>query len=137
MIEPASAITESYGVLVGRTLIDTSNWSAKVLVINPESDAVVLPPFSCVGNVVQVSVVSIARATSIQPEANQIGPLPTHLEDIVAGSHPSLAALKDILHTYMHVFPAPGEPVTGCTQAVRHDIETNGAPACQVYGHAV
>ena len=28
---------------------------------------------------------------------------------------------------YIHVFPAPGEPVTGCTQAVRHDIEPNGA----------
>ena len=39
----------------GRTLVDTSNWSAKVLVINPGPDVVVLPPFSCVGNVVQVS----------------------------------------------------------------------------------
>ena len=68
--------------------------------INPGSDVVVLPPFSCVGDVVQVQVsaVSIAQAASIQPEANQI-----------------------------HVFPAPGEPVIGCIQAVRHDIETNGA----------
>ena len=50
----------------------------------------VLPPISCVGNVVQVSALSIAQAVSIQPEANQIGPLPPNLEDIVAGSHPSL-----------------------------------------------
>ena len=26
-------LTEHYGVLVGRTLVDTSNWSAEVLVI--------------------------------------------------------------------------------------------------------
>ena len=109
MIEPASAITESYGVLVGRTLVDTSNWSAKVLVINRD------PTFSCVGNVVQVSAVSIAQAVSIQQEANQVGPLPPHLEDIVAGSHPSLgeegrASLKDILHKYIHVFPGSGRP---------------------------
>ena len=62
MIEPASAIMESYGILVSRTLVDTSNWSARVLVINPGSDAVVLPMFSCVGNVVHVSAVSVAWA---------------------------------------------------------------------------
>ena len=49
MIELDSTITENYAVLVGRTLVDTSNWSAKVLVINPSSDVVVLPPLSCVG----------------------------------------------------------------------------------------
>ena len=58
MIEPNSTITVSYVVVVCRTLVDTSNWSAKVLVINPGSD-VVLPPFSCAGSVVQVSAVTI------------------------------------------------------------------------------
>ena len=43
MIEPTSEIMESYGVLDGRTLVDTSNWSANVLVINPGSDVVMLP----------------------------------------------------------------------------------------------
>ena len=56
MIEPTSEITESYGVLVGRTLVDTSKWSARVLVINPGSGVVVLPPFSCVGDVHGASV---------------------------------------------------------------------------------
>ena len=36
MIAPDSTITESYGVLGSHTLVDTSNWSAKVLVINPD-----------------------------------------------------------------------------------------------------
>ena len=46
--------------------------------------------------------------------------LPDHLEDIVTGSHPSLGEdgrclLCDLLHRYKHVFPAPGELVTGRT----------------------
>ena len=36
-------------------------------------------------------------------------------------------ALTDILYKYSHVFPAPGDPVTGCNQVVRHEIETDGA----------
>ena len=55
-----------------------------------------------------------------------------HPEEIVAGSHSSLgangrAALTDILHKYSHVYPALGDPVTGCTQVVCHEIGTNCA----------
>ena len=76
---------------------------------------VVLPSFSCVGELVQVSVVSADQ------EANR--PLPGHLEDIVTGSHSFLgdlgrATLRNILHKYVHVFLAPGEPVTRRTRAV-------------------
>ena len=44
--------------------------------------------------------------------------LPEHLKDIVAGSHPSLGdsgrqLLRDLLYRYRHVFPAPGDQVTG------------------------
>ena len=53
-------------MLVGRTLVDTSNWYAEVLVINVGSDVVVLSPFSCVGDVVQVSAVTVARTLSTQ-----------------------------------------------------------------------
>ena len=50
LVEPDVDITENYGVLVGRTLVDASDWSANVLLINPGSDVVVLPSFSFVGN---------------------------------------------------------------------------------------
>ena len=58
--------------------------------------------------------------------------LPEHLEDIVACSHPSLGGegrttLRSLLHQYAHVFPATGEPVTGRTTTVQHEIETNDA----------
>ena len=115
-----------------RALVDTSNWSAEVLLINPGSNVVVLPALSCVGDVVQVSVVAVVRTLSTQPEAAPPAPFPPHLEKIVTRSHPSLgmdgrAALTDILHWYSHVFPAPGDPVTSRTQVVCHEIITNDA----------
>ena len=110
-------------MLTRHTLVDTSNWSAEV---------VVLPAFSCIGDVVQVFAVAVARTLSTRPEAALPGPLPPHLEEIVTGSHPSLgmdgrAALTDILHRYSHVFPAPDDPVTGRTQVVHHEFITNDA----------
>ena len=62
--------------------------------------------------------------------------LPDYLEEIVQGSHPSLGEpgrqlLRDFLLRYRHVFPAPGEPVTGRTSTVQHDIVTTDArPVC-------
>ena len=55
--------------------------------------------------------------------------LPDHLEDIVTWSHPSLGdagrqLLRNLLHRYKHVFPAPREPVTGHTTSVQHEILT-------------
>ena len=38
-----------------------------------------------------------------------------------------LQLLRDLLLRYRHVFPAPGEPVTGRTSAVPHDIVTTDA----------
>ena len=60
LIEPKITITENNCVLVGRTLVDASQWSASVLLVNPTSDVVVLPSFSCVGELVPVSAVSVA-----------------------------------------------------------------------------
>ena len=50
LIEPCMPLTENDGdgVLVGRTLVDASEWSASVLLVNPSSEVVVLPSFSCV-----------------------------------------------------------------------------------------
>ena len=79
MIEPDLDITESFGVLVGRTLVDASDCSASVLLINPSSDVVVLPSFLCVGTSVPVLAVWVAQTVVIVPEANWA--LPEHLED--------------------------------------------------------
>ena len=64
LMEPCMTLTEDYGVLVGRTLVDTSSWSASVLMVNPSLE-VVIPSFSCMGYLVSVSAVSVARAESV------------------------------------------------------------------------
>ena len=100
-----------------------------MLLVNPGFDVVVLPSFSCVDILVPMSAVSVACSAIVSPGVGRT--LLEHLEDIVAGSHPSLGGegrttLRNILHEYVHVFPAPGEPVTGRT-AVQHEIETSDA----------
>ena len=90
LVEPCRALMEDYGVLVGRTLVDASSWSARVLMVNPSSEVVILPSFSCVGYLVLVvSAVSVACAESVSPK-EEGGALPDHLEDIITGSHPLL-----------------------------------------------
>ena len=40
LMESCTDLTEDYGVLVGRTLVDASSWSASVLMVNPSSDVI-------------------------------------------------------------------------------------------------
>ena len=80
---------------------------------------------------VPVSAVSVAQS-ELQLPTNTAVVLPEYLEDIVQGSHTSLGdtgrqSLRDLLHRYEHVFPAPGEPVTGQTKSVQREIVTKDA----------
>ena len=113
-IVPDWDLTEEFGVVVGHTLVDASTSSANVLIINPNAEEVVLPCRTSIGQLVLIVV------------------LPEYLEDIVKGSHTSLGdtgrqSLRELLHRYEHVFPAPGEPVTGRTKSVQHEIITKDA----------
>ena len=124
LVEPS----REYGVVVGHTLVDASSCSASVLMINPNAEEIVLPFRHVWGSWFQHRPVSVALS---DPElSGNMGVVrPDHLEDIVAGSHPSLGEagrrlLRDLL-------PAPGEPVTGRTTSVQHEILTSDArPVC-------
>ena len=77
---------------------------------------------------VPVLAVLLAQSELGSPEGGRT--LPDHLENIVVGFHPSLGevgrrSLRNILHQYAHVFPAPGEDVTGWTMSVQHEILTS------------
>ena len=61
--------------------------------VNPNADEIVLPCFTCVGNLVPVSSVSVALVEPVPP-GEMCGTLPEHLEDIVMGSHPSLGEAR-------------------------------------------
>ena len=128
LIVPSRELTEEFGVVVGHTLVDASRSSANVLMINPNVEEVVLPCKTCIGKLVPISAVSVARS-ELQLPTDGVVLLPEYLEDIVKGSHPSLGktgrrSLRDLLHRYEHVFPAPGESVTGRTKSVQHEIIT-------------
>ena len=131
LIIPSRQLTEDFGVVVGHTLVDASTCSANVLMINPKAEEVVLPCKTSVGKLVPISTVLVALS-ELQLPADEVVSLPEHLEDIVKGSHPSLGEtsrrlLRELLHRYEHVFPAPGEPVTGCTKSTQHEIITKDA----------
>ena len=126
LVEPARCLTEENGVMVGYTLVDASPGSGRVLIVNPNAEVVVLPGLTLIGKLVPVAAKSVAMEDTGLP---QDGPaaLPEYLEEIVGGSHWSLGdagrqRLRDFLFRYRHVFPAPGEPVTGRTTTVQHDI---------------
>ena len=133
LVVPDRDLTEEFGVVVGHTLVDASTPSANVLIINPNAEEVVLPCGSRIGKLVPVSAVSVARSELRLP-TNTAVVLPEYLEDIVDGSHASLGdtgrqLLRELLHRYEHVFPAPGEPVTGRSKSVQHEIVTkDGRP---------
>ena len=131
LVEPSRCSTEEYGVVVGHMLVDASSCSGSVLNVNPNAEVVVLSSCMCIGKLVPVAVISVALE---DPGFPKDGPaaLLEYLEEVVAGSHPSLGdagqqLLRDILFRYSHVFPAPGEPVTVWTTSVQYDIVTTDA----------
>ena len=116
---------------MGYTLVDASSGSGSVLIVNPNAEVVVLPGLTFIGKLVPVAAISVAMEDT-GPPVHDPDKLPEYLEEIVKGSHPSLGEpgrqlLRDLLLRYRHVFPAPGEPVTGRTSTVQHDIVTTDA----------
>ena len=74
---------------MGHTLVDASSYSGSVLIVNPNAEVVVLPSFTCIGKLVPVAAISVALADLGFPNDGPAA-LPEYLEEIVAGSHPSL-----------------------------------------------
>ena len=103
-----------------------------VLIVNPNAEVVVLPVLTLIGKLVPVAAISVAIEDTGPPNDGPAA-LPEYLEEIVKGSHPSLSdagrqLLRNLLFRYRHVFPAPGEPVTGRTMTVQHIITTDARP---------
>ena len=95
LVEPSGRVTEDYGVVVGRTLVDASSLSAGVLMVNANAEKIVL---------VSVSAVSVALADPVLP-GEGCETLQEHLENIVTGSHPSLGRPKRWIHALLCGLP--------------------------------
>ena len=99
LVEPSRILTEEYGIVVDHTLVDASSCSGSVLIVNPNAEVVVLPSVMCIGAAISVALVGPGHLN------DGLAALPDYLEEIVAGSHPSLG---DAGRQLLRDFPHPG-----------------------------
>ena len=123
---------EDAGLIVGRTLVDPSKWKVPVLVSNFSQETIVVNPFTEVGMITQVTAIQSVADTPLQPQ-NTTRTLPHHLQDLVEQTCQDLDPtqrhrLATVLSEYSDIFPVPGAPLTGHTDAVQHDINTGDRP---------
>ena len=132
LLEGLTLFAEETGLIVGRTLVDPSGWKVPVLVSNFGQETVVVNPFTEVGMIAQVTAIQ-----SVTDDAGRrrgaVGELPLHLRDLVDQTSGDLDGdqrrrLAEVLLEYADIFPIPGEPLTGHTDAVEHDIHTGDRP---------
>ena len=132
LLEGLTLFAEDTGLIVGRTLVDPSKWKVPVLVSNFGQETVVVNPFTEVGMITQVTAIQSVTDDGIRPQG-ETGELPYHLQDLIAQTSGDLDAsqrhrLAKVLLEYADIFPVPGDPLTGHTDAVEHDINTGDRP---------
>ena len=120
------------GLIVGRTLVDPSKWKIPVLVSNFSQETIVVDPFTEVGMITQVTAVQCVAEPHRQSHT-ATDALPHHLRDLVEQTSRDLdptqrRRLATVLLEYLDIFPVPGAPLTGHTDAVEHDINTGDRP---------
>ena len=133
LLEGLTVFAENTGLVVGRTLVDSSRWRIPVPVSNFGQDTVMVEPFLEVGMVTQVSAIQAVMEdvdwSSYDPES-----LPVHLRDLLDQTSRDLDEnqqhqLAGVLLRYADLFPRPGSTLTGHTDAVEHEIDMgDGSP---------
>ena len=132
LLEGLTLFAESTGLIVGRTLVDPSKWKIPVLVSNFSQETIVADPFTEVGMITQVTAIQCV-AEPPQQSHSATDALPRHLQDLVEQTCRDLdpaqrRRLAAVLLEYSDIFPVPGAPLTGHTDAVEHDINTGDRP---------
>ena len=132
LLEGLTLFAEETGLIVGRTLVDRSGWKVPVLVSNFGQETVMVNPFTEVGMIAQVTAIQSVTDDEVR-RCSAIGELPLHLRDLVDQTSGDLDGdqrrrLAEVLLEYADIFPIPGEPLTGHTDAVEHDIHTGDRP---------
>ena len=89
-------------------------------------------PFTEVGMIAQVTAIQSVTDDETR-RCGAGGELPLHLRDLVDQTSGDLDGdqrhrLAEVLLEYADIFPIPGEPLTGHTDAVEHDIHTGDRP---------
>ena len=122
LLEGLTLFAEETGLIVGRTLVDPSGWKVPVLVSNFSQETVVVSPFTEVGMIAQVTAIQ-----SVTDDRLQRRGVTGELRDLVDQTSGDLDGdqrrrLAEVLLEYADIFPVPGDPLTGHTDAVEHDI---------------
>ena len=128
LLEGLTLFAEETGLIVGRT----SGWKVPVLVSNFGQETVMVNPFTEVGMIAQVTAIQSVTEDEVR-RCGASGELPLHLQDLVDHTSGDLDGdqrhrLAEVLLEYTDIFPIPGEPLTGHTDAVEHDIHTGDRP---------
>ena len=128
LLEGLTLFAENTDLIVGRTLVDPSKWKIPVLVSNFSQETIVGTPFMEVGMIIQVKAIQCIAETP-QQSHSRTEALPHHLQDLVEQTCQDLdptqrRRLATVLSEYSDIFPVPGAPLTGHTDAVEHDINT-------------
>ena len=118
LLEGLTLLAEDTGLIVRQTLVYPSRWKVPVLVSNFGQETVVVNPFKEVGMITQVTAIQSVMDDGIR-----------HLQDLVDQTSGNLDGgqrrrLAEVLLEYADIFPVPGDPLTGHTDAVEHDINT-------------
>ena len=101
--------------------------SVPVLVVNSNNYAVTVPACTRMAMIAQVVTIQNVNLAPDTPAASEV---PDHVKEMLVSE--DLTAdqrlrAQTMLARFVTVFPRPGEPITGHTDAVLHDIDTGDA----------
>ena len=128
LLEGLTVFSENTGLVVGRTLVDPSEWKVPVLVSNFGQETVMVEPFSEIGMIAQVSAIQPVMNQTSRPSCDH-SILPEHLQGLLNRTSNDLSDLHECqlantLLEFVDLFPVPGSALTGHTDAVEHTIDT-------------
>ena len=128
LLEGLTLFAKNTGLVVGRTLVDPSKWSAPVFVSNFSQDTVMVEPFSEVGMLAHISAIHSVTEPRCRASCSSDS-VPTHLHDLLDQTSRDLDGtqqrqLASVLLQYSDLFPVPGSTLTGHTDAVEHELDT-------------
>ena len=120
--------SENTGLVVGRTLVDSSGWKVPVLVSNFGQETVMVEPFLEIGMIAQVSAIQPTMDRRRHPSCDP-DTLPEHLQGLLkrtSGDMDSVqkSQLASALLEFVDLFPIPDSALSGHTDAVEHTINT-------------
>ena len=126
---------QEFGLLVGRSLVraDAEDWQIPILIYNSDPCTLQTEEWTCKPIMVPAHT-RIARVEEIQHIGSrdiqvhtEESALPPHLIDLLDVASEltpdQRARAASLLGKHVKTFPAPGTPITGRTEAVRHDID--------------